>query len=252
MIYKLVRCCLFLLILLQSKNACAQPGKSDSLQLAAAIDSLTVRHSQALGNEQQVYNGKEYFNHDKYYLRGHQFYASNEEQEGSIIYEGYRYNKVAMLYDIVLEQLVVLEPAGAYLFKLENHKVSKFMVHGHTFIWLATDTITQSSFQAGFYDLLENGQAKLLAKRRKVVFEQPTQRGMEGKFEVADKFYIQKQNKFFEVTKKKSVLNVFPNQKKELQKFIRQQHLTFKKAGRENAIASLVKYYNSQLLTSGN
>lgn len=222
-----------------------QSASSDSMLLSAAINNVTQRYTNALGDEAHVFNGKEYVNYDKYFMKGHQFYKSNEEQPGAIYYDGYLFAGVPLLYDVVLDQIIISEPTGSLLFKLENNKIATFNVHGHSFIRLVTDSLASSAISTGFYDLLTDSKTRILAKRRKTMFEEATPKGMQGEFTEADKFFIRKNNTYYPVSKKKTLLAVFPNKKKELQKYIRSQHLKFKKESREAAIVKLVQYYDT-------
>ena len=239
-------CSLVLLGCLITVGAAGQVVNADSGRLVA-YNNLVHLYSDAMRDEKHVFNGKEYFNYDKYYMKGHQFYKSNEEQEGAIYYEGSWYTNVPMLYDIVLDQLVIPEPTGSLYFKLENKKVNFFNLHGHRFTRLVPDSAGPAGISAGFYDLLLDGKIQVIAKRKKNLFEEPTSRGMEGEFTLADKFYILKDNTYYQVAKKKSVLEKFPDKKKELQKYIRTQRLGFKGTSREAALIQLVAYYNSLL-----
>lgn len=242
---KKLTCCFAFLGVFCCGQALGQAAPTDSAFLAAAANNLSDRYTNAIGDEKPIFNGKEYLNYDKYYLRGHQFYKSDEEQEGEVYYEGYLFTKVPLLYDVVLDQMVVSEPNGSLQFKLENEKTAYFKVHGHTFIRLAADTLGPLGMRTGFYDLLSAGKAKVMAKRNKRFIEQPTPRGMEGEFLIEDKFFIRANDTYYPVSKKKSVLQVFPENKKELQKYIRSQRLKFKKESRETSIVKLAQYYNS-------
>lgn len=231
--------------LLGANGALGQATSVDSVFVAAAIQQLTNRYTAATESEWHLYNGKEYLDYDKYYLRGHQFFKSAEEQAGSIYYDNYLYPAVPLRYDVLLDQLVLSPPESSLLFKLANDKVSYFNVHGHSFIRLVVDTLAQSAIRPGFYDLLVDGKTQVLAKRSKRIQEQATSRGMEGDFLVTDKFFIRKNDAYYPVNLKKSVLALFPAKKKELQKYIRSQRLKFRKTGRETALIKLVHYYNT-------
>ncbi len=241
---KILFFCVAWLGVIYSHYAFAQVAPTDSAFLAAAVNNLSERYTNAIGDEKHVFNGKEYLSSDKYYLKEHQFHKSDEEQEGEVYYEGYLFTKVPLLYDVVVDQIVVSEPNGSLQFKLANEKVAYFKVHGHTFIRLAADTLGQSIIRTGFYDLLLDGKAKVIAKRVKRSTEQPTIRGMEGEFLIEDKFFIRANNTYYPVSTKRSVLQVFPENKKELQKYIRSQRLKFKPESREASIIKLAQYYN--------
>ena len=226
-------------------NANGQTNGLDSTFLLSALNKLSQHYINVTDNDGSIYNGKEYLNYDKYYLKGHQFFKSSEEQEGDVFYENYLHTKTPLLYDVVLDQIVISEPGGSLQFKLENQKVNYFKLHGHLFIHLNTDSVSGSSMRSGFYNMLVDGKTQLLARRTKRVIEDPTPRGMEGEFLIEDKFFVRRGNQYYPVSKKKSVLKVFNNSKKELQKYSRNQRLNFKKENRETSLMKLIKYYDT-------
>ncbi|QNF33067.1 hypothetical protein HUW51_10095 [Adhaeribacter swui] len=235
----------FKFLIFHSAFAQNQTNTADTLNLLTAKNNVTNAYTTSLDNDLHLYNGKEYLSYDKYYLKGHQFYKSSEEQEGAVYYEGHLYTKISLLYDVVLDQIVVSEPNGSLQFKLENQKINYFQVHDHVFIRLNADTLSTSAIRTGFYDLLVDGETQVLAKRIKRIFEDVTPRGMEGEFVIEDKFLIRKNTRYYPVTKKKSVIKVLQNNKKELLKYSRTQHLKFNKEMREASLVKLVQYYNS-------
>jgi len=237
--------CFALAGILGYNQAAGQATPPDSANTLLAIKNLSERYNQALEDEKHIFNGKEYISPDKYYLKGHPFFQSSEEQDGDVYYDNFLYTNIPLLYDVTLDQIVLPAPAGSLLFKLENQKVASFKVHGHTFIRLVTDSVAQSAIRTGFYDVLVDGKTKALAKRIKEPAEDITERGMEGSFLVKDKFFVFKNERYFPVSTKKSLLKIFAENKKELQKFIRSQRLSFKKENREASLVKLVQYYNN-------
>lgn len=225
--------------------AVGQTNRSDSTFLLSATNKFSQQYITSVDNDGHIYNGKEYVNYDKYYMKGHQFFKFDEEEESDVFYEGYLFTKVPLLYDAVLDQIIISEPNGSLQFKLENQKVGYFRVHEHLFIHLNTDSVASSSMRPGFYDLLVNGKTQVLARRTKRMFEDATPRGMEGEFIIDDKFFVRRDNEYYPVSNKRTILKVFNDTKKELQKYSRSQHLNFKKENRESSLIKLVQYYDT-------
>jgi hypothetical protein len=200
-------------------------------------------YQKAIGDESHLYNGTQYVNYDKYFIAGHQFYRTDEASAGGIFYDGAWYTEVPMLYDIVLDKIVLEHPNSEFLFSLVNEKVKYFTFQEHTFIRLEKDSLTGTPLKAGFYDLLHDGKIQFLAKRSKNVQEQATHEGMKGHFDQVIKYYIRKENIYYPVKDKRSVLKVLPDKKKELQQYAREQKLKFGK-NREKAILQLTQYYD--------
>jgi len=240
----LSRGCICFFLLIATGKCWGQAIQPDSGLVAAAINNATTLYTQTLDSESHLYHGLEYVNYAKSYLKGHQFYRTDDETEGTILYDGARYTQVPLLYDLVLDQVVIEHPDGAYKISLITEKVKEFSLLGHTFIRLEQDTLSNSPIRPGFHDLLVAGNTTVLVRRTKNIQERPTQVGMEGEFHTKDKYFVQKNNRFYQVHSKKSVLQLFPNQKRELQKYARSNKLNFRKK-REAAIMNLIQFYNT-------
>ncbi|KAA5542884.1 hypothetical protein [Adhaeribacter rhizoryzae] len=216
----------------------AQTADSAALKPLLYARSL---YEEAIGDESHLYNGPQYINYDKYYLTGHQFFRTDDPSSSGILYDGVWYTQVPMLYDIVLDKIVLEHPTSEFMLSLVNEKVKYFNFLDHTFIRLEKDSL--AALKTGFYDLLHDGQIQFLAKRTKNIQEQPTPYGMEGRFEQQTKYYIRKENTYYQVKDKRSVLNVLADKKKELQRHAREQKLQFRK-DREKAILELTQFYD--------
>ncbi|GEO07447.1 hypothetical protein AAE02nite_51110 [Adhaeribacter aerolatus] len=215
----------------------------DSTQLSPSLQYALTLYQEAIGDEAHLYNGTQYINYDKRYLVGHQFYRTDELTDGKILYDGTWYTGVPMWYDIVLDKIVLEHPTTEFMFSLIDEKVKTFTLQDHQFIRLEKDSLAETALKAGFYDLLHDGNIQFLAKRTKNIQEQATPSGMEGWFDLATKYYIRKENKYYPVKDKRSVLKVLPDKKKELQRYAREQHLEFRK-NREKAILQLIQFYD--------
>ena len=129
--------------------------------------------------------------------------------------------------------------------QLVPEKVAAFTLDGHRFVRLVTDSVANPQVRTGFYDLLVDGPARLLARHRKKSYERPTPTGMEGHFEQTTRYVVYAQDAYHEVTRLKDVLALFPAQKTALQKFAHKQHLAFGEGPRQAALTALLTYYNT-------
>lgn len=139
-------------ICVTSGFAVAQTNASDSTFLLSAINKLNQQYTTYIDTDGHIYNGKEYLSYDKYYMKGHQYFRASSEEEGEVFYEGFLFTKTPLLYDVVLDQIIVPEPNGSLQFKLENLKVNYFRVHDHLFIHLNKDSVSSTSIRPGFYE----------------------------------------------------------------------------------------------------
>ncbi|MDO7885002.1 hypothetical protein [Hymenobacter cheonanensis] len=223
----------------------AQTLAADSSQLRLAMQMATQRYAAATATESRLLSGTDYINRTKPYVQGNPFFPSPEVKMGSLHYDGFYFEAVPMRYDCQHDQVVVQPPSRAIALQLVPEKVAAFTLDGHHFVRLVTDSLTNPQVRTGFYDLLADGPARLLARHTKRSYEQPTQQGMEGSFVETVRFFVQQHDTYQEVAKLKDVTALFPAHKADLQRFARSQHLSFKEGYRERALTTLLTHYNS-------
>ncbi|MDB5261570.1 MAG: hypothetical protein JWQ14_851 [Adhaeribacter sp.] len=215
----------------------------DSVYLQKPLQYALTLYENGIGEASHLYNGPQYVNYDKYYIEGHQFFRTDEASPGNIFFDGTLYTQAPMLYDLVLDEIVLDHPNSEFQFTLVTEKIKYFTFQGHTFIRLEKDSVGDTPLKGGFYDLLHDGQVKLLAKRTKNLQEQATMDGMKGRFESANKYYIRKENIYYPVKDKRSLLKTLPDKRKELQRYAREQKIKFGK-NREKALLQLTQFYD--------
>jgi hypothetical protein len=96
----------------------------------------------------------------------------------------------------------------------------------------------------GFYDQLYDGHVQVLAKRVKLIHEQITSGRVQRSFYGRDRHFIRKGGQFYPVKRKGSILRVFDDRKKELQKFLREQKIRYKQDP-EAAMVQLARQYDA-------
>ncbi|WP_375416495.1 hypothetical protein [uncultured Hymenobacter sp.] len=219
---------------------------TDSSAWATAASTLRQRYAAGLRYDSRLYDGPEYVNYVKGYVRGHPFFESAEEQEATIVYGGATYVGVPLRYDLLRGQLVLAHPPSGQQLRLVNEKVARFRLGGHTFIRLVADSNAQESvIRTGFYDLLVEGRTQLLAFRRKSAQARNTAEGREGEISQKNEFFLQAEGRYYSVTSAKQVLRLLPADKAALRQFSRAQKLKFSEASREQSLVALLRYYDS-------
>lgn len=225
-------CCFSLFV----QNASSQSASTDSSFVSAAARYAVAQHAQISNTLERLYNGPEYIGHDRR-LTGHAFFPNDTMQEGQVAYEGREFT-VPLLYDIVKDEVMVVHPSG-YRMALHSDRVTTFTTMDHTFIRL--DTVKQA-MPTGFYDLLYRGTTQLLARRIKVILVNPTTLSY-GSYDPRTTYYIRKNGHYFPVKTKRAALAVLADRRKQLQAFLRQRKIRFKRMP-EIAILALVQQYD--------
>jgi len=236
--YPLLGSALAALYLWPVQGALAQPAAAAD---SGAVASLRQHQQRALGYESGLYNGPEYVNYVKRYVKGHQFFESAEARLAQVDYSGASYTAVLLRYDLVRDQLVIKAPLGALDMHLVSEQVAGFTLDGHRFIRLAASDNDGLPLRAGFYDLLLDGPMPVLAARRKTLLEESTPRGQEGEITQENELFVYKNQHYYPVSSAGSVLRLFPGHRAALRHYLRAQGLRFRKKSREAAVVALVR-----------
>jgi hypothetical protein len=197
-------------------------------------------YTSAAGTNSHLYNGSEYVDYD-HRIKGDPFFASSYFNDGSLVFDGILYPHVTMFYDILHDDVVIKNYNGLPLI-LAKEKVYSFNYRGHQFANLVTDSLT-AEIKPGFYDVLYDGNVKLLAKRKKEFIEKITLQYADSYFIEKDAHYILKNGELYPVSGKRDMLHVLKDKRTSLVKYIQQNKIDFNKGG-EDAMIKLIGYYD--------
>jgi hypothetical protein len=226
-------------IFLLSLNVAYSQTASDTLFVRRMLDSTISFYTESLGENTLLYNGREYTGS---YSRsiGHPFYASDQPQKGSIVYNGVLYSHSAISYDLVNDEIFIKTRQNSSM-KLLNEKIEQFSLGGHVFVHIRQQDSGVKGLVPGIYEILVNEKIKVLAKRKKQLvpsfnLDDPYT------FVHYDRFFLQKSDTYHEVTSDASLLALFPEQRKDLKKYMRNKRIGFK-INPEYAILGVTEYF---------
>jgi hypothetical protein len=192
-----------------------------------------------------IYTGPEYYFYDPHIKGTAYFMDVNGFTKGTIYYDGNVYNNIAMLYDINLDQVVVLLPSHISKFSLLKERVKSFDFLGSHFININADTlVNNTTLKSGYYNQLYNGKSELLGKYSKSI--QTTTNslsGVENYFSFSKDYYIKKNNVYVSVGSQGSLLDALKDKKKELKKYIKANNIVYKE-NPEEAMVKIVTWYD--------
>ena len=244
--FKLVRVMLPILFLNPLK-VFPQKFIFDSSAQTPAMQAAINYYHQFLSPESGLYNGSQY-TYNTYYPftinEGNPFFFSKNFEVGSIFYNNILYENVPLLYDIIKDELLIKDPSKVYIMKLSNSRVRWFKLWDRTFVRLANDSTANSSLKTGFYLLLHNGKISLYARDTKSFKENTASvQGLNKYVVETTDYFIEKDNRFYKLKNKKSLLNVMENKRKEVTQFIKKNKLNLRK-DKFNALTKVVAYYD--------
>ncbi|WP_147204112.1 hypothetical protein [Segetibacter aerophilus] len=222
------------------------PGISQALvpdsSLSPAAKSAISFYSTTLKEQLRLYNGKEYQEYILPFDEGHPYFIQTNFNKGTINYDGNTYSDVSILYNLVTDEVIILNASQVLKIQLLKERIKAFSVLGHTFLHLEPDTGLTKNITSGFYDILTVGKTSLLARRTKNI-QTYTKQKLELKVFEKDHFYLKKNNTYIQIRGKKSLLEQFDDKKKEIQQYIKQNNLNYRRAA-ENFMIKTTEYYN--------
>ena len=207
-----------------------------------AISNLIQYYHTIIGLQAHLYNGPEYIAYPRPFTEGHQFFQTDTFENGSVSYDGLQYLNVALKLDIIRDELVMLHPLNRFSVNLIKEKIDSFSFAGHSFTNIR-DSRSDSALQPGFYDQLYSSVSlKFLAKRIKYFQEMSETTGISMKVYKKDRHFIVRNGRYHSINNKKSVMNVVKDKRSDMQKFINNNNLRFKKSLEEDVVKALVYY----------
>jgi len=223
----------------------ANQNKNEDLTKAVSI------YKEAFHNHSKILTGK--YNNDNYRgIKDHPYYNESSWNIGSVGYENQEYDSIEIKYDSYRDLLLVkyIDKQG-YIrpIQLYSAKVDEFQIYEHHFQHLEGDSLP--NYISGFFDILySENNASVLAKRIKEIDQSNTLTSLEQRFVTKDKLYIKLGQNFYEIKKRKSMLEVLSDRKSELKAYLKLNKSRFKN-DHEKELVEAVKYYNSIVNING-
>ena len=161
--------------------------------------------------------------------------------KGSIVYQGFRFDGIPLIYDIYQDKIISLIDSS-FKFSFQGDWISEFDINGHHFKHIKVVGSLNSVIKPGFYDLIYNGKSRIFVKRTKIMEFSLNGKYITYYFTPKTYYYIERGGKFEVIKGKKSFLNYFKDHKPELNKHLNQNKIKFNKKP-EEAMILLASFY---------
>lgn len=214
----------------------------DSSMLTVTVAAARQRYL-AADLESRLVNGVAYANKPPSYVSGRPFFETSDPRPGTLDYDGQHYEGVPLLYEQVLDQVLLYGPAQAAPIQLVRQQVRGFELAGHRFVWRPADAA--SGLAEGFYDLVADGPAQLLVKRAKKLEAATGGYQLKGEYEEITRFFVARGGHFYEASSLKEALGALADKKTEMLAYVRENRLRLTTDRREAALTALVRQYNA-------
>ncbi len=237
---------LYKLLLLQVLgNTLSAQILTDSAFVAKVEHHITQEYINLLGSEAPIYNGKIYRPFLKLESSSHAFFLNNQYLSGSLVYEGLNYQNLNLMYDLVNDQLILLnfDKTGGII--VPKELVSSFFIDKHHFINIKSDVLNKKDISPGYYQLLYQGEINLLARKTKKIDEIISPEGIKYSISQQDKYYLFKDSAYHHIRNQKDLLQILRSNPDQNLSFLKKEKLDFKK-NNEGAMVKLLNFYDSK------
>jgi len=235
-----------------AKMIAAQKHSTDSSQSNTSLAAVINFHNAVLKENIHLYNGWQDPGYNHLAL-GHPYFMADSVQVGNVSYDDTYYPDVSMLYNLVNDNVIIVQYAvtrdttdseykTTLRMDLVKNKIQSFSLPGHEFVRLHADS-SAIGMPEGFYERMYNGKTKLFVKRVKLYIEEVRGNELERRFDPITTYYILKNGKYNTIRSKKSLLSLLKDKKNELSSFLRTNKKRFKK-NKELMIFETTKYYD--------
>jgi hypothetical protein len=212
--------------------------------LDSSVSNAISAYTATMGRSSRLYNGSQYKDDELHdYDTGHPYFHADDWEAGSLFYDGQYYTHVYLMYNIVRDKIIIENPYDNTKIELIKSRIGRFSMAGHDFVNLSGDSSMKSPVRSGFYDVLYDGRVKVYARRNKEMV-QKIEMGLEKKnFKERSSYFIYKNEAYYPVRSKASVIRVFYDRKIILRKQISKNRILFRE-NREHSIMQLARIYD--------
>lgn len=216
----------------------AQPATDTTVPMQPATPATSYTRTR-LGADSRLYNGREYIRNGTP-AKGSPYFQWDSLRPGSLDYDGITYD-IPMEYDLAQDQLVIRNYADNILIGLVSERATRFSIGSFLFRYIGpgTDHLPEPGF---YQELFAGSRVTLLARRRKdLVF--PSTPDQLAQYVRIDAFFLLLDSTSYRINSEKELLEILADKKSDLKKYIRKDHLSFRRQHLEGSLIRAVAYY---------
>ncbi len=208
-------------------------------------EQILVDHfNHKLSPQIRLFNGPSYLGYGGKLLSSPYFSKEIKFDEGDVVYDGYLFKKVPLMYDLVKQKLISLAADSVSEFTFINDRVSYFKLLDRQFINLPRKDNKGTVSNTGFFEQAYNGKIKVLIKHDKQVKDIVDTYGARKDFPLKSEYFVLLANDdLIKINSEKSFINLFPSLRNEMKIYIKKNQLKFKKNPVETLV-ELGKFYD--------
>lgn len=243
--FKAIRYLLFFLLGF-SQVAMSQSVKSGVVDgLSKAEKNTETYFNKAIGSQSRLFTGFSYVGYRSNIDGSPYFLEENLFKNGTVVYDGFKYENVPLLYDVYKDVLISNNYESSLQFSLISDRVSSFTIldHHHIYINTSKDSVN-IPFKTGFLELLHDGKAQVLVKRSASLQQTTGTSDLRKYFLSRTQFFVKKDGNYFKITNESSFLNLFKDHKAEMKRLLKTNAVKFRKEPAK-AMVLLATYFDN-------
>lgn len=170
------------------------------------------------------------------------FFKNNKFTIGNLIYDDQPYFNVNLKYDVFKDQLI-LNPPGQpehIGISLIQDKTESFSIYNKNFVKITKSQTLLPEFISGYYELIKIGENfNLYIRHHKDILKEINEESVFYSFHENYRYYLKYNGKFYEANNKNSIVQLFPESKKNINAFY-QKNRSLSKTDYDQFINSLM------------
>lgn len=216
-------------------------GNIFSQSTDSLINKESLEFFRKVGSRAAIYNGKEQAKYPSIY-KYHPYYQTTEYQTGEVVLDGRLYPQVKLRLDLYTEELIIQTPDTKYNIILPEEGVDHAYI-GTSYITTRLPYREQNRLPKGYFvRLYESPRYGVWEKNTSILQEKIDNQTLEYSFIQRKHFYVRVDAKYHAIRNKRALLKLFPEKRKELNRYIKEEALDFKNSPADSYIKVVQKY----------
>jgi len=203
---------------------CQQLSAQDSL-LPPAADHFAAGYLTAVDHHAAIFSG----NREQplgISASNHPYFKEQNFTTGRLSLGGIIYPNLQLRWDLYKDHLIVLSPKN-YTIAINNATVDFFEIHGYHIFNMHPDGLAGCP-PAGYYILLHSTDHYVLIEKQSNYLQEDNVRNKRFNFTTTYKFFLLKNDVYYKIQNKKTLLKTLETHRKELNQFMRANNLKYK------------------------
>lgn len=221
----------------------------NTVQAQSSEEIITKHFDQTIGMENlDINNGTVHVNEFRILNNKHRYYPTDSFETGNVNYNNQQYFNVALKYDLY-KDVLIYKPINSDVISINliPERVASFTLNNRKFIYINHFIFPLSPIKTGYYEESVTGKNFIFYIRhhrdkREILKGSSVYNEFDDNYE----YFIKKENAFTEISAKKDIIKLFPEQKRKINDFYSASS-KLKKTDEKAFFEKLLTYLNNAI-----